>query len=78
METTRNSVTRTVTLRITEEELKRALADTLGPITIKLDKWDLVLIEHDYIEEPTLIDFTFELETEHPDQRLDPNARTSE
>jgi hypothetical protein len=78
VETTQNTVTRTVTLRITEEDLKRAIEDTLGPITIKLDKWDLVNVEHDYIEEPTVIDFTFELETEHPDQRLDPNARSSE
>ena len=67
METTRNTVTRTITLRITEEELKRALTKELGPITLNLKEWDLINVIHDYIADPTLIDYTFELETHHAD-----------
>ncbi len=67
METTRNTVTRTITLRITEEELKRALTEELGPVTLNLDEWELITTTLDYIEEPSVIDFTFELETHHAD-----------
>lgn len=78
METTRNTNTRTITLRITEEELKRAIAEELGPLTVRLESWDLTAVELDYPidaelgaleanpSRPAVLDFTFELESEHP------------
>jgi hypothetical protein len=73
MKTTRNTITRTITLQITEEDLKRAIITELGPLTFELAQWDLAAIA---LGETRLdiiagkrrdcpgvdIDFTFELE----------------
>jgi hypothetical protein len=71
MKTTRNTITRTITLQITEEDLKRAILTELGPLTLELHQWDLTAIDLDFHltntqeDHPTrtaLIDLTFELE----------------
>ncbi len=75
MKTTRNTITRAITLQLTEEELKRAIITELGPISFELARWDLTAIDLGDTRLEVIaskgrdrpgvdIDLTFELEEE--------------